>query len=109
MTGEGGLPLAAIRRQIASAIDLIIQIARLRDRSRRVMEITEVTGYENGEITLSPIFRFEEDGWEERAGERKNKKRKDPFADEIHVEGTLRKVGELKNRRKLLLSGLCTG
>lgn len=109
LTGEGGLPLAAIRRQIASAIDLIIQIARLRDRSRRVMEITEVTGYENGEITLSPIFRFEEDGWEERAGERKNKKRKDPFADEIHVEGALRKVGELKNRRKLLLSGLCTG
>ncbi|WP_074650177.1 CpaF family protein [[Clostridium] aminophilum] len=110
LTGEGGLPLAAIRRQIASAIDLIIQIARLRDRSRRVMEITEVTGYENGEITLSPIFRFEEEGWEEAgAGERKNKKRKEPFADGIHVEGTLRKVGELKNRRKLLLSGICTG
>ena len=110
LTGEGGLPLAAIRRQIASAIDLIIQIARLRDRSRRVLEITEVTGYENGEITLSPIFRFEEEGWEEAgAGERKNKKRKEPFADGIHVEGTLRKVGELKNRRKLLLSGICTG
>ncbi|MDT3845044.1 MAG: CpaF family protein [Bacillota bacterium] len=110
LTGEGGLPLAAIRRQIASAIDLIIQIARLRDRSRRVMEITEVTGYENGEITLSPIFRFEEEGWEEAgAGERKNKKRKEPFADGIHVEGTLRKVGELKNRRKLLLSGICIG
>ena len=110
LTGEGGLPLAAIRRQIASAIDLIIHIARLRDRSRRVMEITEVTGYENGEITLSPIFRFEEEGWEEAgAGERKNKKRKEPFSDGIHVEGTLRKVGELKNRRKLLLSGICTG
>ena len=110
LTGEGGLPLAAIRRQIASAIDLIIQIARLRDRSRRVMEITEVTGYENGEITLSPIFRFEEEGWEEAgAGERKNKKRKETFSDGIHVEGTLRKVGELKNRRKLLLSGICTG
>ena len=110
LTGEGGLPLAAIRRQIASAIDLIIQIARLRDRSRRVLEITEVTGYENGEITLSPIFRFEEEGWEEAgAGERKNKKRKETFSDGIHVEGTLRKVGELKNRRKLLLSGICTG
>lgn len=110
LTGEGGLPLAAIRRQIASAIDLIIQIARLRDRSRRVMEITEVTGYENGEITLSPIFRFEEEGWEDAGvGERKNKKRKEPFAGGIHVEGTLRKVGELKNRRKLLLSGICTG
>lgn len=56
------IPLEAIRQQIASAVDIIIQLSRLRDKSRRTMEITEVLGYENGEILLNPIFQFVETG-----------------------------------------------
>ena len=56
------IPLEAIRQQIASAVDIIIQLSRLRDKSRRTMEITEVLGYENGEIQLNPIYKFVETG-----------------------------------------------
>ena len=56
------LPLEAIKKQIASAIDIIIFLSRLRDHTRRVMEITEVAGYKNGEIILNPIYVFEEIG-----------------------------------------------
>lgn len=56
------LPLEAIRQQIASAIDIIIHLARLRDKSRRTMEIAEVVGYKNGKIMLNPIYVFEEEG-----------------------------------------------
>ncbi|MCR4909079.1 MAG: CpaF family protein [Lachnospiraceae bacterium] len=73
------LPLPAIRRQIASAVDLIVHLGRLRDKSRKVLEITEVTGYRNQEIELSPIFCFD--------GKR------------------LKKVGELKDTKKLERSG----
>ena len=54
-------PLQAARRQIASALDIVIHIGRLRDRRRRVMEISEVV-YENNDIVLSPLFLFEDDG-----------------------------------------------
>ena len=56
------LPLEAIRKQIASAIDIMIFLSRLRDHSRRTMEITEVIGYKDGEILLNPLFVFEEEG-----------------------------------------------
>lgn len=56
------IPLPAIRRQIASGIDLIVHLGRLRDKSRRILEVTEVTGYEDGEILLQPIYIFEETG-----------------------------------------------
>jgi len=59
------IPLEAIRQQIASAVDIIIQLSRLRDKSRRTMEITEVLGYENGEIKLNPIYKFVETGEDE--------------------------------------------
>ena len=59
------LPLEAIRQQIASAVDIIIQLSRLRDKSRRTMEISEVVGYENGEIKLNPLFQFIEEGEDE--------------------------------------------
>lgn len=49
------IPLTAIRKQIASAIDIIVQLERLRDKSRRVTEITEVVGCEDGEIRLTLI------------------------------------------------------
>lgn len=61
LQGAAGLPLEAIRQQIASAVDIIIHLSRLRDHSRKTMEITEVLGYENGEIQLNPLYVFEED------------------------------------------------
>ncbi|AUG57040.1 MAG TPA: CpaF family protein [Ruminiclostridium sp.] len=59
------IPLDAIRQQIASAIDIIIHLARLRDKSRRTMEITEVVGYKDGNILLNPLYVFEEEGEDE--------------------------------------------
>lgn len=61
LQGAAGLPLEAIRQQIASALDIIIHLSRLRDHSRRTMEIAEIVGYENGKIILNPLFVFEED------------------------------------------------
>lgn len=84
------IPLLAVRRQIASAIDIIIQLSRFRDKSRKVVEITEVAGFENNEVILNPCFRFVEKG-EEKG----------------RVIGELEKVGEgLKNREKLISAGL---
>lgn len=59
------IPIEAIRQQIASAIDVIIQLARIRDKSRRTIEISEVAGYENGEVRLNPLYKFEENGEDE--------------------------------------------
>ncbi len=56
------LPLQAIRRQIASGIDLIVYLGRLRDKSRRLLEITEVTGMEGEQVELNPLFLFRETG-----------------------------------------------
>lgn len=61
LQGSSGLPLEAIRQQIASAVDIIIHLSRLRDKTRKTMAITEVVGYENGQIVLNPLYIFEED------------------------------------------------
>lgn len=61
LTGAEGLPLDAVRQQIASAVDIIVHLSRLRDRSRKTMEITEVVKYEDGKIILNPLYIFEED------------------------------------------------
>ncbi|MBP5262579.1 MAG: CpaF family protein [Clostridiales bacterium] len=61
LQGAAGLPLEAIRQQIASAVDIIIHLSRLRDKSRKTMEICEVIGYENGQILLNTLYKFEED------------------------------------------------
>lgn len=82
------LPLAAVRRQIASGVDLIVHLGRLRDKSRRVLEITEIIGFENDEIVTKPIYQFEE------CGEEKGK-----------IIGNLVKVGKLIHMEKLLASG----
>ncbi len=58
------IPLPAIRKQIASAIDIIVHLGRMRDRSRRLLQITEVLDCRNGEINLHPIYSFEETGEE---------------------------------------------
>lgn len=60
------LPLAAIRGQIASGIDIIVHLGRLRDKSRKVLEIVEVLGYEDDEIKTSILYAFQEDGEDEQ-------------------------------------------
>lgn len=54
------LPLEAIRRQIASGVDILIHLGRMRDKSRKVLEITEVCGFEQGEIQIQPLYRWQE-------------------------------------------------
>ncbi|MBN1824417.1 MAG: CpaF family protein [Endomicrobiales bacterium] len=56
------LPLRAIREQIASAIDLLVQVARFHDGTRKITGITEITGLEGDVVTLSPIFEFKQSG-----------------------------------------------
>jgi len=91
LQGAAGLPLEAIRQQIASAVDIIIHLSRLRDKSRKTMEITEVVGYENGEVLLNPLYVFEED--ENSTLER--------------VSGSLKRTSNpMKNVFKLQLSGI---
>lgn len=93
LQGAAGLPLEAIRQQIASAVDIIIHLSRLRDKSRKTMEITEVVGYENGEIILNPLYRFEED--ENSTLEK--------------VSGSLKRTDNpMQNTLKLQLSGIKT-
>lgn len=58
------LPLAAVRRQIASGVDIIVHLGRLRDRSRRVLEIVEILGFKNSEIVTAPLYQFQEKGEE---------------------------------------------
>ncbi|NWL90457.1 hypothetical protein DMN77_23175 [Paenibacillus sp. 79R4] len=55
------LPLGVVRQQIASAIDIIVHLSRLRDRSRRVLDISEVCGMSDGEVVLHPLYVFEEE------------------------------------------------
>lgn len=61
LQGSEGLPLEAIRQQIASAVDIIIHLSRLRDKTRRTMEISEILDYEEGKIQVNPLYRFIED------------------------------------------------
>jgi pilus assembly protein CpaF len=60
LQGAAGLPLEAIRQQIASAVDIIIHLSRLRDKSRKTMEIVEVLGYDTktGQIKLNSLYEF---------------------------------------------------
>ncbi len=69
LTGSADLPLPAIRQQIGTAVDYIVHLSRLRDFSRKCMQIAEVVGYDHdaGKILLNPIFKFVED---KKAGSR---------------------------------------
>ena len=58
--GNGPSP-PAIERQIASGLDIIVHLGRLRDKSRKVLEVTEVLGYWDGQIHLQTIYRYERD------------------------------------------------
>lgn len=87
------IPLAAVRSQIASALDIIIHLGRLRDKSRKVLSIMEVGAYEDGEIRLNPLYQFEEERQEGKT------------AKEKKVTGSLRKTGTLQNTAKLRAAG----
>lgn len=84
------IPLMAIRQQIASGVDIIVHLGRLRDKSRRVLEITEIAGYEDGDIKLNPLFLFEETREDSRG----------------NIVGGLQKKGGLLHEKKLKAAGL---
>ena len=54
------LPLEAIRRQIASGVDILIHLGRMRDKTRKLLEISEVLRYEDGEVRIHCLYRWEE-------------------------------------------------
>lgn len=83
------LPLAAIRSQIASGIDIFVHLGRLRDKSRKVISITEVKGYVDGEVILNEIFCFKEE-----------------VVDGERVTGKLIKSGKLIHQEKLMAAGM---
>lgn len=89
------LPLAAIRSQIASAVDIMVHVSRMRDKTRKVTAIEEVDRFENGEIILNPLFTFRE---AEKAG--------DGFGNTGKVEGSLEQIGTLKHRKNSDLQGI---
>lgn len=83
------IPLAAIKSQIASALDIIVHLGRMRDKSRRVLSIMEVGDVVEGEIMLHPLYEFQEE-------------------KEVNgvIQGTLVKKGELRAREKLQNAGI---
>ena len=86
------LPLAAVRGQIASAIDIIVHLGRLRDRSRKVLEVSEVKGMEEGAVKLNTLFRFRETGEEHGS-----------------IQGKLEKCAPLIHEDKLREAGISPG
>lgn len=83
------IPALAVRRQLASGIDLMVHLGRLRDKRRAVLEISEIDDCVEGEIVLNPIYRFEENGLDQTG----------------KVPGTWVKVGNLHHREKLYMAG----
>jgi len=88
LQAESGLPLRAVRQQIASAVDIVVHLGRLRDGSRRVLEISEISGMEGEEIRVDTLYRFEETGEEDG-----------------RILGELRKFRDLHNVEKLGRAG----
>lgn len=85
------IPIDAIRGQIASAIDIIVHLGRLRDKSRRVLKISEITGIKDNRITMNSLFVFREEGVDEQG----------------RIKGTLQKTASvIQNTVKLKAAGL---
>lgn len=85
-------PIDAIRNQIASAIDIMVHLGKLSDKSRKVLEISEVEGYDGNQIVLNPLFRYQMNEEVEKNGK---------------LTGSLVKTSnQLKNRTKLLHKGM---
>lgn len=83
------LPLGAIKRQICSGVDIVIQLGRLRDKSRKVLEISEIDRIENGEIVFNELYRFVED-----------------TRQSMQLKGSLKRVGKIKHEEKLQSAGI---
>lgn len=90
LMGAEEMPLKAIRQQVASGIDIIVQLGRLRDKSRRVLEISEIDSFTDGEIMLNSLYHFEESGVDEDG----------------RILGQLVKTGTLRHAQKLCAAGL---
>lgn len=84
------LPIEAIRRQIASGIDIFVHLGRLRDKTRKVLQIAEVLGYKNGEVELSTLYEYEEMEEDEKG----------------NVVGKLCRKNELTHKEKLVAAGV---
>lgn len=84
------LPMEAVRRQIASGLDILVHLGRLRDKSRKVLQIVEILGYKSGEILLNKLFEYEETGEDEKE----------------KVVGKLYQKAELAHKEKLMAAGL---
>ncbi len=82
------LPLSAIRGQLSSGIDIIVHLGRLRDKSRKVLQVAEVLGMENDEIQLNMLYEFQEEGEENG-----------------RIKGRLVPKGQLKSDTKLRAAG----
>ncbi len=82
------IPLQAVQRQIASAIDIIVHLGRLRDKSRKVLQIVEVLGYENEQIQLQTLYEFRE-----------------KTVVDGRIQGEWVKVHEIQKKEKLLAAG----
>ena len=91
------LPLPAIQRQIASGLDIIVHLGRLRDKSRKVLEVTEVLGYWDQEIHLQTLYHYEENCKEDEEYRESNGENK--------VSGDWKKIAELYHREKLVAAG----
>lgn len=82
------IPIEAVQRQIASGIDIIIHLGRMRDKSRKVLKIIEITGYEDGKIQMHTLYEFQE-----------------KCSSHGKVRGSLVKKEELQKKEKLLAAG----
>jgi pilus assembly protein CpaF len=83
------LPIRAIREQIASAVDMVIHQERLRDGSRKVVNITEVSGMEGDVLTMTDLFQFEQTGYEDGkvTGKLRSTGLRPKFIDKIEASG----------------------
>lgn len=84
------IPAQAVRRQLASGIDLLIHLGRLRDKRRVLLEIAEIVGFADGEIVLNQIYKFEETGTDSYG----------------RIQGTWIKSGDLIHKEKLYMAGV---
>ena len=84
------LPLAAVKKQIASGIDILVHLGRLRDKTRKVLQIVEIAGFNNGDILTRMLYEFEEKG-EDKEGK---------------IRGKLVKRGEIMHEEKLRAAGI---
>ena len=87
------LPIHAIRRQISSGVDIIVHLGRMRDKSRKVLEIVELNNGENEEIEINTLYEY----------------RENEESTKSTVKGDLKRIGRLKNEEKLKSAGICFG